>query len=321
MAENTLHSLATELDETIRKEYVYALTAVPPEFPKYTKKEKWDQLGGMFVPVIRRKEGRSIGPAPERPEGEDTVTQQIEDGRTKDLDDPPVFSTGLSFTKHKLQMGIGSLSSTKRVAELLADATRLTMENFWIALLNDADDTGAADEIIGFDGKPPISTAHELLGSTANPSNKLAVATSVTYTALNDMVTKIARTVNEEGKYHNIYKLNQLYIPVEEELNALEALKSAGRPDTVQRADNVLDSRMHFGLSQSGIVTLMYMTADRWFGVDATRHMNFRYVLEDAGIKGPIVDDMSDSAVWLRTFWIHRANWGWRGLFMADRPT
>jgi len=320
----TLHELVQELDLYIRKEYYLALSAVPPEYVQYTKQDQWDKNGDLWAPLMRRREIATIEPATPRGETEATHIQSLEDGRAKDLENPVRFATGLAFSKDKIQMGVGALSSVKKVSQFLQDAVRMTKENFYVELLNEAEDaTNCPPEAIGFDGKPPIAFDHVLL-KTGTASNYhydtvggTPIYSSVTYTVLNDVLSKIARTVDESGNYHPVYKVNELWVPVEEEANALEVLKSRTRPDTAERADSVITDRSAQSLSMSSVRTLLYMTPDRWFAVDAGRHEINRYTLEDGGVEGPVIDDFTKVYTWMIEFWIHRAVWGWRGLYMV----
>jgi len=320
----TLRELAQELDAYIKKEYFLALSEVPPEYPEYTKMEDWEKNGDLFSPLMRRREIATIEAATPRGETEATHIQTLEDGRTKDLENPIRYATGLAFSKDKMQMGIGALTSVKKVAQFLQDAVRMTKEHFYVEILNEIEDgTNCPEEAIGFDGKPPIAYDHQLLkGGTASnyhydTSGGAPIYSSVTYTVLNDVLSKVARTVDESGNYHPVYRVNELWVPVEEEANALEVLKSRTRPDVVERADSVITDRSAQSLSMSSVKTLLYMTPDRWFAVDGGRHEITRYTLEDGGVEGPVIDDFTKIATWMVEFWIHRAVWGWRGLYMV----
>jgi len=313
-----LKSLAHELDILIRKQYLLSLAAVPPEYPLYTKVEEWDKNGSLFAPLMRREQLSTIEPATPIGETEAVNIQSITDGRTKDLDSPIRFATGLSFSQDKMKMGISNTSSVNKVVGLLQDAVRMTMETYWSQLINDADNVSAPSEMLGFDGLPPISTAHTLQGG-GTASNKFASNSSVSYTTLNEVLSAVTRTVDEAGNYHNLYRVNELWVPVEEELNAYEALKSTTRPDTTNRADNVITNRSAQSLSMSSVKTLLYMTNDRWFAVDGARHEIKRYVLENTGVEGPIIDPLTKIHTWIVEFWIHRAVWEWRGLYMIPK--
>lgn len=313
----TYREIAQELDQYIRSEYFLKLSDTPPEYPSYTVEEEWDNVNGMFMAMMRRREISTIDPAPRRLEGANTVLQMPVGGRTKDLTDPPVFATGLGFTKQKMKMGLANLSSVKKLSQFLEDSVRMTKETYHVTMLNDADNTSAADELIGFDGLPLCHTAHTLNDSTLTVSNLYGSNSSITYETLDDVITATARLVDEKGQPRPLYRINALWVPPEEETNAYEVLKSRMRPDITNEAANVLGSKQAQALSPASVKVLYYMTADRWFGVDEGHNPLNRYVLEDGGIEGPTEDPLSKNNVWTIEFWIHRCIWAWRGVYMV----
>lgn len=320
MADNLVFGQIQELDQYIRMTYTLRASETPTEFDIYTKLAQWDTDGaGMFLPLMRKLQGRQADPMEQFDEEESISYQKTKKGRTKDLQDPVMFATGISFSLKKMKMGIARLSSTKNVMNMFADSVRLTREYYFAPLLNDAESASAPEEMIGYDGKPPVATDHPLQGG-GTWSNYYGLVSGVTYNSLNAMVHMIGSITDEEGNPYPMFKANKLYIPDEEELNAYETLKSAGRPDVLSNAENVLDSRRHFALSPSGVVVLNYMTNDRWFLCDDAHYEVERYELLDTGVEGPFVDEIyTKSVAWNQVIWIKRAVWDPRGIVMAKR--
>lgn len=317
MATTLSRALLTELDLYIRKEYVTHLSQTPPEYPLYTKEDSWPKNGGLFMHFIRDSQRRSILPAPVKPENAAIETQQLYEGRIKDVYSLR-FATGIAFSYEKRKMGIAALNSARKPAQYLADSTRMSMEAYYIGLLAESMAT-TAPELISFSGQPLVSAAHPLM-SGGTWSNLYPNPASPTYTVLNELTTQFARNVNEDGYPMPTLRLNTFWIPVEEEATLLEALKSIGRPDTANRADNILAARKVMNASPIGVFTLMWMPATMWFGVDNTVHSLTRYILEAPSIRGPIEEPTDESVRWQVTFWLSRANWDARGVIGVLRP-
>jgi len=324
MADNTQNSNVLELDKYIRTQYAIELTSVPPEFPIYTKSASWPSEGGLFEPFIRVYQAPSLDPAPEKPEGATITSQVIKDGRTKDVYSKR-FGTALTVTYERWKTGIKKRNSAHKATKLLSDSVRMTMENYNAVLINEAGAVSGdapTPEMLGFDGLSPINAAHTYSNSAASTSrNLLATAQSVSYSALNDVVTLVGDEITTEDGYpYPLYRVNTLLIPPAEEMSALETLKSYGRPDTAQNAESVVKERINSGLSPSSVKVLHYMTSDRWFAFDSTRNECVRYMLEGPKIVGPIEDEWTHDMSWIVSFWISRAWWDWRGWVGVERP-
>ena len=90
------------------------------------------------------------------------------------------------------------------------------------------------------DGQPLFSTAHPgFPGNSLSLSNVLTTQASLSYTSFNAALTQIRLQTDYRG---NIIRLRprKLVVHPAYELTAREILKSAGRPDTANRADNEL---------------------------------------------------------------------------------
>lgn len=315
MATTLLHQLDKEFDKYIREVFVQRMSEYPPEYPMYTKQKPWPSDGGLFQEFIRAyQRGKSIQPAIVKTETEAIETQQLSQGRTKDIYSVR-FATGLAFSYDKMKIGIKALSSVNNVSELLGDAMRMTLENYFVAMLAEAANGSAPPELLGFDGKPLVANDHVLLGSPTAASNLYPSSAGVSYTVIHDLITMFGRIVNEDGLPYPVYRLNELWLPVEEEANALEVLKSIGRPDTAQRADNVIGSRTTVAsLSPSSLKTPLYMPPTMWFACDGAKHTLSRYMLEAPKVEGPFIDEKTEERWWKTTVWVARAIWEWRGV-------
>lgn len=315
MATNLLHQLEKEMDKYIREVFVQKMSEYPPEYPMYTKQKPWPSDGGLFQEFIRGyQRGKSIQPAIIKTETEAIETQQLTQGRTRDIYSVR-FATGLAFSYEKMKIGLRNLNSVFNVTELLGDATRMTLENYYVTMLAEASNPSAPAELLGFDGKPLVANDHVLLDGVTTASNLYPSAAGVSYTVIHDLITMFGRIVNEDGLPYPVFRLNELWLPVEEEANALEVLKSIGRPDTALRADNVISARTSVAsLSPSSIKTPLYMPPTMWFAADGNKHTLSRYTLEAPKVEGPIVDEKTEERWWKTTMWVARAIWEWRGV-------
>lgn len=90
------------------------------------------------------------------------------------------------------------------------------------------------------DGQPLFSVNHPgYPGSGAKFANVLATQSALSYTSFNSVLTAIKRQTDERGTLIRM-RPAKLVVAPENELTAREILKSTGRPDTADRADNEL---------------------------------------------------------------------------------
>jgi len=117
----------------------------------------------------------------------------------------------------------------------------------------------------GPDGKSLFATDHSLLhGGTG--SNRLAVDADLSVTALQLMSILMRKMVNQQNEPMNL-KLQRLIVPPELEFTGLEILNSTDRPDTAQRATNVLKGK-NIKLTVNSYLT----DTDAWFGMNDLPH-------------------------------------------------
>lgn len=123
----------------------------------------------------------------------------------------------------------------------------------------------AADAYYGPDSKSLCATDHPLLhGGTG--SNRLATDADLSVTSLQLMSTLMRKMVNQQNEIMNM-ALTKLIVPVDLEFTALEILNSTDRPDTANRATNVLNKR-----NIELVVNPFLTDVDAWFGQNSLRH-------------------------------------------------
>ncbi|MDI6760924.1 MAG: hypothetical protein QMD05_08855 [Candidatus Brocadiaceae bacterium] len=127
-----------------------------------------------------------------------------------------------------------------------------TVETQAAALFNNAFATN------GPDGVPLCSTAHNLFGyGGGTVANRPTTDVDLSVTTLRTAFQQFMQFKNEQGFYISRTPGTLLVHP-NEYFNALEIIKSAGRPDTADRADNVVPP--------TRILTSAYLTdTDAWF--------------------------------------------------------
>lgn len=121
----------------------------------------------------------------------------------------------------------------------LGFSARQTMEVLFADILNSGFTTN------GYDGVPLFSASHPLGkgGSNRVQSNILATPANLDVVSYRIMLTMFRRFVDGTGERKIQLDPMWLIAPPEEEWNADEITKSAGRPDTANRADNVTQGK------------------------------------------------------------------------------
>jgi len=93
--------------------------------------------------------------------------------------------------------------------------------------------------VTGPDSQPLFDTAHPNIRS-GTQSNILTPVGEISVLAIRLALTQFRRFFDDTGVRRQQLIAKNLIHPPEEEYNVLEILKSAGRPDTANRADNVI---------------------------------------------------------------------------------
>jgi hypothetical protein len=140
------------------------------------------------------------------------------------------------------------------------------MEQFAFGLLNNATGTGVST---GFDGLALASTAHTRLDGGATQANRPTTLAALSLAELHTAVITFRNWRNDRGRpFRSIPQ--SLVIPPDLELDAIELLESAMRPDTANNATNAIT---RFGLTPKVVDYLT--TATYWSIVGDSHDINF----------------------------------------------
>jgi hypothetical protein len=122
-----------------------------------------------------------------------------------------------------------------------------------------------------FDNQPLFSASHPLIrgggSSGQTQSNVLSTAATLSVSSYRDMLTLSRLFFDETGVRRVALHMRDLVVPPQLEFVAKEIVKSAGRPDTANRADNV-------SKDATGIIIWDYLLNPKyWFMVsDKSQH-------------------------------------------------
>jgi len=119
-----------------------------------------------------------------------------------------------------------------------------------------------------YDGVPLFSNAHPMIrggGSGGQTqSNVLATPATLSVSSYRDMLTLSRLMFDETGVRRIQLAMRDLWIPPQLEFVAKEIVKSAGRPDTANRADNVTRDA-------TGIIIWDYLLNPKYWGMIAQK--------------------------------------------------
>ena len=100
----------------------------------------------------------------------------------------------------------------------------------------------------GFDGVPLFASNHPIIrgggSSGQTQSNVLSTAATVSVISVRAMLVQFRKFYDQTGVRRISLTPRWLWHPPDIEWDVLEILKSAGRPDTANRADNVIRNRL-----------------------------------------------------------------------------
>lgn len=131
----------------------------------------------------------------------------------------------------------------------LLTAAKRTLDTCGADVFNTIFQVGGAGFTTGGDGKAICATDHPLLGSTGVASNRLSSPAALSITTFAEALFMLKTTKNYRGEPMDLNPKYLLYPAVPSVVvTAFEILKSSGRPDTSDRADN--------WASQQGIVAV-----------------------------------------------------------------
>jgi len=148
----------------------------------------------------------------------------------------------------------------------LMSASLDAIERFAFTILNNSTNTTFA---AGFDGLALTSTAHTRLDGGATQANRPTTLSALSLAELHTAVITFRNWRSDRGRpFRSIPRT--LVIPPDEELNAIEILDSAMRPDTANNATNALT---RWGLQPKVVDYLT--TATFWALVGDAHDVNF----------------------------------------------
>lgn len=196
-----------------------------------------------------------LGVAPVKPEGVSSAVDQFYQGFDKKYT-PQTYS--LMYLISKEAVDRGQHLKIARSAMAFERSFRATKETLLAAPINDGFSTNLAA-----DGVPLFSASHLSEGpGVGNRKNTLATAADLSVTSFQLAMNDYRDTRDGRGLLVNVDP-GKLVVPTENEWLAWEVLKSQGRPDTANRADNAfLMSPTTKGM---GVSVKRYITdADSW---------------------------------------------------------
>lgn len=143
-----------------------------------------------------------------------------------------------------------------------------------------------------YDGVSLFNSAHPLIkgGGSAGQtqSNVLATAATLSVSSYRDMLTLSRLMFDETGVRRIQLMMRDLVVPPQLEFVAKEIVKSSGRPDTANRADNVTKD-------STGIIIWDYLlNAKYWFMVAAKSEHKLKFFWRDKFTTSPSYDENSE---------------------------
>lgn len=206
----------------------------------------------------------------ERPEGTEAHKDQMVDGFPKRFNHIE-HALGVGWS-HRFMKDIKMQMLKDRSLEL-GRSNRSTEDELNADMLELAFD--ATNQPIP-DTKALCATDHPNVRE-GTQSNIISPVGTVSVSTVRSMLTKARRFKDDTGVRRIRIMLEKLVVPPEEEFNAAEILKSAGRPDTANRADNVTrgaltefvypyldDTNNFFGLARKDQLYLFVFIRERF---------------------------------------------------------
>lgn len=189
----------------------------------------------------------------------------------------------------------------------LMSASQDAIETFAFGLLNNATD---AAQFAGFDGLALASTAHTRLDGGATQANRPTTLSALSLAELHTAVITFRNWKNDRGRpFRSVPR--KLIIPPDEELNAIEILESAMRPDTANNATNALT---RFGLQP---MVVDYLSSSTFWSVVGDAHdLNFLWWFRPE--TGSKVDFDTDTVLRKARQSYARGFGEWRGFYLGS---
>jgi phage major head subunit gpT-like protein len=227
--------------------------------------EKWKEKNPMYKEIYNVKTSKKkyektlgfsgFGNLVEKPEGQDMTT-----------DDPiQGYETTFTHKTYALEARITDemedddlYDVIKRLPPALANSAMRTKEIYAAAVFNNGFSVAGSTYMSGGDGQVLFYASHPLTGG-GTQTNVLGTAADLSVTSLEEALYTLRQTVGDRGEILSL-EPKTLLVPTQLGRVAFELTKSAGRPDTANRADNWLKEQ---GLTYK---EWAYLTdTDAWF--------------------------------------------------------
>lgn len=273
-------------------------------FNKYKEKaQQYSQIYNVEKSDAAFEETRTVAGAGlfvRTPEGVDASQDRFFDGYPKRYNHED-YSLGIGFT-HQFLRDIKTRVAKGR-SEDLGRSARSTQEEVNATMLNLAFD-GAT---LGPDGKSLCATDHPNIRG-GSQSNKISPVSALTVTSYRLALTKFRRFYDDTGVRRVSLDAAQLVVPAELEYEADEITKSAGRPDTANRVDNVTRNK-------TNTFVYDYLTdTDNWFLL-ADKGQHFLQVFNREMFHVEEDEDEAARVMWVRAFYAQSYGWShWMGI-------
>lgn len=245
-----------------------------------------------------------FGAFQEQAEGQSVIYDEAIPPVTKDYESL-VQALGYKITDKLIR---GELYGQVELLERdLMSASMDAIENFGFGLLNNATNTTVS---AGFDGLALVSTAHTRLDGGATQANRPTTLTNLSLAELHTAVITFRNWRTDRGRpFRSIPRV--LVIPPDEELNAIELLDSAMRPDTANNATNALT---RFGLQ---IQVVDYLSSTTFWAIVGDAHdLNFLWWFRPE--TGSEVDFDTDTVKRKARQSYARGHGEWRGYYQGQ---
>jgi hypothetical protein len=249
-ADDLLH---VGLDEVLFKKYKEISPTYAQIFDVRSSDRKYEKITGFS----------GFGTMVQKPEGEVVTYDNPYQGYDTTF---TALTYGLAF-RVTMEMQQDDLYDViKRMPAALAETLVRFKDTQAASIFNDAFTDTASDFMSGMDGKVLCATDHPLAGGGTYANTITAADLSIS--SLEEALYTMRLTVGDRNELIDL-EPKYLLIPPQLERVAHELLKSAGRPDTANRADNWLATQ---GLTP--IVWNRLTDADTWFLLTAKERHN-----------------------------------------------
>lgn len=252
-------------------------------------------------PFVRTTTVASFGSVPIKAEGAAVDYDELAQGYDKTYT-PDTYELAFKTSKEALDDEQEEVVSD--AARALGESLKYTYNTDHANLYNNGftSTTGSPDGVVLF------SASHPLVGGGTG-SNTFATQADLSISSLRDALNTIADTTDDAGKLIH-WRPKVLLVPYELSWLAKEIVDSPDRPDTADRAKNVMKDE---GLR---VISWPYLTdADAWFLLDDASKINIRsYWREKPNVMHDWSFDESAFKVKIRARWI-RGHSEWRRTF------